>query len=104
MKKKHKGKTCKILTLNTLSSKLCVKECGKIVGQMSEDEVNIVSNHIPKQFGKVYKLEKAYDESDKFKEFADKNKKIYKIAKKLEGLNKNTGVHRSGIAFSFYNI
>ena len=29
---KHKGKTCKILTLNTLSSKLCVKECGKIVG------------------------------------------------------------------------
>ena len=27
-----------------------------------------------------YKLEKAYDESDKFKEFADKNKKIYKIS------------------------
>ena len=104
IEKKHKAKTCKILTLNTLSSKLCVKECGKIVGQMSEDEVNIVSNHIPKQFGKVYKLEKAYDESDKFKEFADKNKKIYKIAKKLEGLNKNTGVHPSGIAISFYNI
>ena len=101
---KHKGKTCKILTLNTLSSKLCVKECGKIVGEMSEDEVNIISNHIPKQFGKVYKLDKAYDESVKFKEFADKNTKIYKIAKKLEGLNKNTGVHPSGIAISFYNI
>ena len=101
---KHKGKTCKILTLNTLSSKLCVKECGKIVGEMSEDEVNSISNLIPKQFGKVSKLEKAYDESAKFKEFADKNTKIYKIAKKLEGLNKNTGVHPSGIAISFYNI
>ena len=101
---KHKGKTCKILTLNTLSSKLCVKECGKIVGEMSEDEVNSISNLIPKQFGKVSKLEKAYDESVKFKEFADKNTKIYKIAKKLEGLNKNTGVHPSGIAISFYNI
>ncbi len=101
---KHKGKTCKILTLNTLSSKLCVKECGKIVGEMSEDEVNSISNHIPKQFGKVAKLKKAYDESAKFKEFADKNTKIYKIAKKLEGLNKNTGVHPSGIAISFYNI
>ena len=101
---KHKGRTCKILTLNTLSSKLCVKECGKIVGQLSEDDVNIISNHIPKQFGKVYKLDKAYDESDKFREFADKNTKIYKIAKKLEGLNKNTGVHPSGIAISFYNI
>jgi DNA polymerase-3 subunit alpha len=101
---KHKGRTCKILTLNTLTSKLCVKECGKIVGELSEDEVNSISNHIPKQFGKVFKLDKAYEESDKFREFADKNEKIYKIAKKLEGLNKNTGVHPSGIAISFYNV
>ena len=104
IEEKHKGRTCKILTLNTLSSKLCVKECGKIVGELSEDDVNIISNHIPKQFGKVFKLSKAYDESDKFKEFADKNTKIYNIAKKLEGLNKNTGVHPSGIAISFFNI
>lgn len=104
IEEKHKGRTCKILTLNTLSSKLCVKECGKIVGELSEDEVNVISNHIPKQFGKVFKLDKAYKESDKFREFADKNSKIFKIAKKLEGLNKNTGVHPSGIAISFYNI
>ena len=104
IEKKHKGRTCKILTLNTLSSKLCVKECGKIVGELSEEDVNVISNHIPKQFGKVFKLDKAYDESDKFKEFADKNPKIFKIAKKLEGLNKNTGVHPSGIAISFYDI
>lgn len=104
IEEKHKGRTCKILTLNTLSSKLCVKECGKIVGELSEDEVNVISNHIPKQFGKVFKLDKAYEESDKFREFADKNSKIFKIAKKLEGLNKNTGVHPSGIAISFYNI
>ncbi len=104
IEEKHKGRTCKILTLNTLSSKLCVKECGKIVGELSEDEVNVISSHIPKQFGKVFKLDKAYEESDKFREFADKNSKIFKIAKKLEGLNKNTGVHPSGIAISFYNI
>ena len=101
---KHKGKTCKILTLNTLSSKLCIKECGKIVGEMSEEEVNEISSSIPKQFGKVFKLDKAYDESEKFKSFANKNQKIFSIAKKLEGLNKNTGVHPSGIAISFYNI
>ena len=101
---KHKGRTCKILTLNTLSSKLCVKECGKIVGELSEDDVNSVSSIIPKQFGKVAKLDVAYEESEKFKEFADKNGKVYRIAKKLEGLNKNTGVHPSGIAISFYNV
>ena len=101
---KHKGKTCKILTLNTLSSKLCVKECGKIVGGFSEENVNDISSSIPKQFGKVFKLNKAYDESEKFKKFCDDNPKVFKIARKLEGLNKNTGVHPSGIAISFYNI
>jgi DNA polymerase-3 subunit alpha len=101
---KHKGKTCKILTLNTLSSKLCVKECGKIVGGFSEEEVNDISASIPKQFGKVFKLQKAYDESDKLKKFCDDNPKVFNIARKLEGLNKNTGVHPSGIAISFYNI
>lgn len=104
IERKHKGRTCKILTLNTLSSKLCVKECGKIVGELSEDDVNSVSSQIPKQFGKVAKLDKAYEESEKFKEFADKNSKVFRIAKKLEGLNKNTGVHPSGIAISFYDV
>ena len=104
IEEQHKGKTCKILTLNTLSSKLCVKECGKIVGGFSEEEVNDISSSIPKQFGKVYKLDKAYDESEKFKKFCDENPKVFKTARKLEGLNKNTGVHPSGIAISFYNI
>lgn len=104
IEEKHKGKTCKILTLNTLSSKLCVKECGKIVGGFSEEEVNDISASIPKQFGKVFKLQKAYDESEKLKKFCDDNPKVFNIARKLEGLNKNTGVHPSGIAISFYNI
>ena len=86
IEKKHEGRTCKILTLNTLSSKLCIKECGKIVGELSEDDVNSIGTHIPKQFGKVAKLDKAYEESEKFKEFADKNPKVFKIAKKISVL------------------
>jgi len=101
---KHIGKTSKILTLNTLSSKLCIKECGKIVGGYSESEVNEISDQIPKQFGRVFGLEEAYKESEKLKLWADQNPEIFKIAKKIEGLNKNTGVHPSGIAISFYKI
>ena len=101
---KYQGRTSKILTLNTLSSKLCIKECGKIVGEMSESSVNEISDSIPKKFGKVFKLEQAYAESETFKAFANKNKKIYRIAKKIEGLAKNTGVHPSGIAISFYEL
>ena len=103
IKTKYSGKTCKILTMNTLTGKLCVKECGKIVAEMSEDAVNAVSDIIPKQFGKVFALKDAYEESEAFRTFCDNNPKVYKIAKKIEGLNKNTGVHPSGISISYCN-
>jgi len=104
IEKKYKGKTSKILTLNTLSGKLCIKECGKIVEELSESEVNQISDTIPKHFGIVASLEEAYEESTSFKGFADKYSKAFDIAKKLQGLNKNTGVHPSGISISFYEL
>ena len=104
IEKKYAGKTCKILTMNTLSAKLCIKECGKIVGELDETTVNQISDIIPKKFGKVAPLSQAYEEVDKFKEFAIQYPEVYKIAKKLENLNKNTGVHPSGIAISHDEI
>jgi|TARA_R110002020_G_scaffold234906_2_gene447050 DNA polymerase-3 subunit alpha len=104
IEKKYDGKTSKILTLNTLSGKLCMKECGKIVEELSEMDVNQISDTIPKHFGKVASLDVAYEESEAFKNYADKYKKAFSIAKKIEGLNKNTGVHPSGISISFYEL
>jgi len=104
IEKKYKGKTSKILTLNTLSSKLCIKECGKIVGELSETDVNQISDTIPKHFGIVAKLDDAYEESEMFRAYADKYPKVFRIAKKLQGLNKNTGVHPSGIAISYFDL
>lgn len=101
---KYKGRTSKILTLNTLSGKLCIKECGKIVSELSETQVNEISDSIPKKFGKVSKLKVAYEESELFKKYANKYTKAFTIAKKLEGLNKNTGVHPSGICISYYDL
>jgi DNA polymerase-3 subunit alpha len=97
---KFKGKTCKILTMNTLSGKLCIKECGKIVGELEESKVNEVSESIPKKFGKVAPLTQAFQDSDKFREFCNAYPTVYAVARKLENLNKNTGVHPSGIAIS----
>ncbi|MDA1237334.1 MAG: DNA polymerase III subunit alpha [Proteobacteria bacterium] len=104
IEQKHPSRTCKILTLNTLSGKLCIKECGKIVGEKAEQDVNAVSDMIPKKFGKISPLSEAYEESPRFKEWADENDFIYLIAKKIEGLNKNTGVHPSGIAIAYQEI
>lgn len=100
----HPNRTAKILTLNTLSSKLCVKECGKIVGDLDESAVAEVSAYIPKQFGKVMSIEKSLEESGEFKIWAEKRKDIIRVARKLEGLIKNTGVHPSGIAISYKKI
>lgn len=89
IEKKHPARTSKILTLNTLSGKLCMKECGKIAGSLSEQEVNVVSDMIPKHFGVVAKLKEAYKESQNFKSFCKKNESVYKIARKLENLKEH---------------
>jgi len=104
IEKKHPGRTAKILTLNTLSGKLCMKECIKIVGDLDETEAARVSDMIPKQFGKVLPLRQAYEESEDFKKWADENPEIFEVAKGIENLNKNTGVHPSGIAISRQKI
>ena len=95
-----KGSTSKILTLNTLSGKLVMKECGKVVGDKQETEMNLVSSLIPKVFGQVKDIKEAYDEVPEFAEWCDKNPKVYKIALKIRNLIKNKGVHPSGILLS----
>jgi len=100
---KFKGKTAKILTLNTLSGKLLIKECGKIVSSKSETEMNTVSSYIPKVFGQVKDLEETYEEVKEFREWCSEkeNKEAYQIALKLRGLIKNKSVHASGVLLSY---
>ena len=100
IEKKHPGRTAKILTLNTLSSKLCVKECIKIVGDQSEQDANRVSDMIPKKFGKVASIKASIEESEDFHNWSKEFPRIVQIAQKIQNLNKNTGVHPSGIAIS----
>ena len=101
---KHPSRTAKILTLNKLSGKLCIRECCKIFGNFTEQEANAVSSLIIKKFGITLPLSDNYIESEDFKDWADKNPKIYNIALCIEGLNKNTGVHPSGIAICHQDI
>ncbi len=104
LEEKFEGSTSKILTLNTLSTKLLIKECGKIVGEKPESEMNEVTAMIPKMFGVVKELTEAYDEVEKFKNWCDDNEEIYNIALKLRGLVKNKGVHPSGMLLSYHKM
>lgn len=104
LEKKFENKTAKILTLNTLSSKLLIKECGKVIDEKPESEMTQVSGWIPKVFGQVKDIEEAYTEVSDFKNWCDENSRIYEIAKKLKDLIKNKGAHPSGVLLCYENI
>jgi DNA polymerase-3 subunit alpha len=98
------GRTSKILTLTTLSGKLLIKECGKIIDEKPETEMNDVSSLIPKTFGQVMDLKEAYGEVEQLKNWCDENPRSYKTALKLRNLIKNKSVHASGMMLSYYPI
>tara|TARA_Y100000401_G_scaffold116649_1_gene122960 strand:+ start:802 stop:3384 length:2583 start_codon:yes stop_codon:yes gene_type:complete len=104
IEKQHEGRTAKILTFNTFSSKLCIKEAAKYFDEASEERAMRISDSIPKLHGQVLPLETAFVESDKFREWARKHNHTYKNALKVQGLPKNTGVHPSGIAICSQKI
>lgn len=104
LEKKFENKTAKILTLNTLSSKLLIKECGKVIDEKPESEMTVISGLIPKVFGQVKDVEEAYAEVAEFKTWCDENPRIYSVARKLKDLIKNKGAHPSGVLLCYDNI
>lgn len=104
LENKFVGKTAKIVTFNTLSGKLLIKECGKIVAAKNETEMNQVSGFIPKLYGQVADIEDAYEDEEKFRDWCDENKETYDVALKLRGLIKNKGVHPSALSLSYEDM
>jgi len=104
IEEKHEGRTAKILTFNTFSSKLCIREATKYFDEAKEDQANAVSDMIPKLHGKVSSLENAREENEKFDHWVKKHNRTFINAKKIENLIKNTGVHPSGIAICSQSI
>lgn len=98
------GKTSKILTFNTLSSKLLIKEVGKTLGMKSDEEMTDVTSMVPKLHGVVADVDEAYDEVPEFKAWCNANKEVYDTALKLKDLIKNKGVHPSGIMISYHPL
>lgn len=101
---RFKGKTAKIATFNSFSSKLCIKECAKYFLEVGEEEANKISDMIPKEHGINFSLERSLEESPTFSEWVEKNRNVFISAKKVEGLIKNEGVHPSGIAICAHPI
>lgn len=110
---KFTGKTCKILTVNTLSGKLCIKEVAKIVLEYSEEQTKKLADCIEKHSGIIEDLVDAPKTSEDLRNWLSKGKvegdmasaqETFDIARKLENLPKNFGVHPSAIVVSHDNL
>lgn len=93
----YEGKTCKILTLQYLTGKMALKDTVKSYLEYSESQALEIGSEIEVLFGKVDSVQKTYEKSKKFKEWANENPKAFEIAKKIEGLLRTSGIHASEI-------
>lgn len=104
IEEKYRGRTAKILTFNTFSSKLCIKEAVKFFENASEEESGVVSDLIQKKHGVVSSLAESLEDNEKFQDWAHDHENTITQARKVEDLKKNSGVHPSGIGVSFAEI
>jgi len=90
LKGQYPGRFCKLATYGTYATKVAVKDC-----LYSEDESKAISDEVSSLFGKIASPQKAYEESEKFKNFMDSNPDIFRAVKKLHDGKKNIGSHAS---------
>lgn len=101
---KYKGKYCKLATFSKLATKVCVKDCLKIILELPEENAKSISDEVELAFGKPDSIEETIKKSTRFSEFMEDNPKVLKIAQKLEGLFKSTSSHASGYLVSYYDL
>ena len=100
LEQKYIGQTAKLLTVSTLTSKILIKEVAKSYLGLNEDNANLISDMIPKIFGKVSTIDESIKDSPEFAQFAKDNAEAVLIAKKLHGLYLHYGVHASAVVIS----
>lgn len=103
---KYPNRTCKLLTTQTLSSKILIKEVLKKYEEANEEQANFASGLMEKIHGIPQEIADALSEdkekeNEKFKEWAKDHKETVEIALKLSGLQKSMGIHASALAISF---
>jgi DNA polymerase-3 subunit alpha len=92
-------RVAQMVTFNTLATKAALKDTAKLLGSqgMSFEDANLMTRYVE---DKVENIEDALEKNEKLKEYADKNPRLFKIAKTIEGCPKSSGKHAAGIIIS----
>jgi len=92
-------KVCQIITFGTLQTKMVVRDVGRVLGIPPRD-VDKLAKLIPSDAKSV---EDAIERAPEIKELAEKDptiSRLIKIAKRLQGLTRQTGVHAAGVVIA----
>ncbi len=92
-------KVCQIITFGTMKTKMVVRDVGRVLG-ISPKEVDKLAKLIPNDAKSV---EDAVERAPEIKELIEKDKtveRLVKIAKRLQGLARQTGVHAAGVVIA----
>ncbi len=90
-------KVAQIITFGTMKAKLAVRDVGRVMG-LSVSEVNRVAKMIPND--PKITLDDALNNIQELKNEVSRNstsKRLFDMARKIEGLKRHTGIHAAGV-------
>lgn len=93
-----------IATFGTLAAKMALRDVCRVFG-LSQNEANAWSNSIPNTL--KITLQEAFDTSKTLRDLvavSDKNKMIFEVASKIEGLPRHVSTHAAGVVISDKNL
>ena len=92
-------KVCQIITFGTMKTKMVVRDVGRVLG-IPPKEVDKFAKLIPND---AKSIEDAVERAPEIKELAEKDEtiaRLLKIASRLQGLARQTGVHAAGVVIA----
>lgn len=100
----YEGRTCKISTRLQLTGKTALKDVLKVYAGFDEEGAKMVSGVLENKFGVGESLTEAEENNIQMRAWIHKspaNRKVFDMAKALEGLNVARGQHPSGVFINF---
>lgn len=89
-------KVCQIVTFSELKAKSIIKDVARVLS-IPFSEINALTKSLPNRVGEN---ELTVDMAIEIEPRLKKNKELVDISKKLEGLNRQTGIHAAGVVIS----
>jgi DNA-directed DNA polymerase III PolC len=101
LQEKYKGRVSKLMNMQTLTGKILIKDCLKIIDESTEEEAKEASALLEEKYGVVEEIADAMQNNEAFKAWAVNHKESVEVAMKLAGLVRSTGQHASAVLVSF---